>query len=508
MADTKKTRYSSEKDKISTELINYAKNKYEFFHNELGEGFVKIQAQTHAKFLQVNSKEFSDHLRMVGFRRSGKGLSNTVLDMVVTTLSAIAKFDGKKVKTYQRIAQVNETIFIDLCNDEREVVEVTRFGWKVARNPRVCFTRTSEMMPLLRPERGGNIEDLLNHINVDKGSLPLLVAWMLTAMQAGKGAYPILSVDGQAGSGKSTSCRMIKQLIDPNKAPLLSQPKPSDLRVVASGHHVFALDNISRISPEFSDSLCKFATGENIRVRELYTTNSVLTISIKKPVMLNGITESGTRSDLVSRMLSLHLNKIETRKTEAVAWAEFNKDAPKLLGSLLDGLVEALKNYRDTQVDDMTRMADMCIWITAASPAYGWSKNTFMDAYNENLRSTHSNAIEASPFGEAIMNMYEDRGGYHGRPAQLLSLLENKCYVNDKSKNSSSWIRTPRGVVDQLAKLQPSFEALGIHYEKYKDSSNKTFVKIGDREYVDNEDILLMVEPIIREEPDKEDLDF
>jgi len=500
VADKNKTRYASEKDKVSTKLINFAKEKYKFFHNDLGEGFVKIQTKTHAKFLQVNSQEFSEHLRMVNYRKTGKGLSNNILDMVVTTLNAIAKFDGEKVKTYQRVAQVNEVIFIDLCNEEREVIEITKFGWKLARNPRVFFTRTSEMMTLPIPERGGSIDSFLDHINIDKDNLPLLVAWMLMSLQAGKGAYSILSVDGPAGSGKTTACRMIKALTDPNKAPLLSQPKPSDLRVVASGHHVFALDNISRISPEFSDSLCKFATGENIRVRELYTTNSVLTISIKKPVMLNGITESGTRSDLVSRMISLHLNKIETRKTEEDAWAEFNKAAPKLLGSLLDGLVEALKNYRNTQVDDMTRMADMCIWATAAHTAYNWGKDDFMNAYKDNLNSTHSNAIEASPFGEAIMNMYEARGGFHGRPAQLLNLLENKGYVTDKSKNSSSWVRTPRGVIDQLAKLQPSFEALGIHYEKYKDSHNKTFVKIGDKSFIDSEDIMKMVEPVETEE--------
>jgi hypothetical protein len=504
MTDTKKTRYANDKDKASTKLINLAKEKYTFFHNDLGEAFVKIQTKTHAKLFQVNSQEFNEHLRMVNFRKTGKGLSNTVLDMVVTTLVAIAKFDGDKITTYQRIAQINDTIFLDLCNDKREVIEITKFGWKLTYNSRVFFTRTSEMMPLSIPERGGNIEDLLKYINIDKSDLPLLVSWMLMSLQAGKGAYPILSVDGPAGSGKTTACRMIKALTDPNKAPLLSQPKPSDLRVVASGHHVFALDNISRISPEFSDSLCKFSTGENIRVRELYTTNSVLTIAIKKPVMLNGITESGTRSDLVSRMLSLHLDKIKTRKTDEMAWSDFNKATPKLLGSLLDGLVEALKTYRSTKVDDMTRMADMCIWATAAAPVYGWNEDTFMDVYKENLRSTHSNAIEASPFGEAIMNMYDDRGGFHGRPSQLLSLIENKGYVTDKSKNSSSWVRTPRGVVEQLAKLQPSFETLGIHYEKYKDRNNKTFVKIGDKDYISNEDIMKMVETIQPEE----DLDF
>jgi hypothetical protein len=100
--------------------------------------------------------------------------------------------------------------------------------------------------------------------------------------------------------------------------------------------------------------------------------------------------------------------------------------------------------------------------------------------------------------------MYDDRGGFHGRPSQLLSLIENKGYVTDKSKNSSSWVRTPRGVVEQLAKLQPSFETLGIHYEKYKDRNNKTFVKIGDKDYISNEDIMKMVETIQPEE----DLDF
>lgn len=60
-----------------------------------------------------------------------------------------------------------------------------------------------------------------------------------------------------AGSGKSTTCHMIKALIDPNKAPLLSQPKPSELRVISNGYHLLGFDNFSKISPELRIGLVK-----------------------------------------------------------------------------------------------------------------------------------------------------------------------------------------------------------------------------------------------------------
>ncbi len=508
MADKKKTKYSSDKDKASTMLIDIAKSKYKFFNNKDGETFVQIETKGYKELLHVNSESFGDRMRMWNYKKTSKGLSKNVLETVISTLEAVSKFEGETIVTHQRYAQVDDVIYIDTCNDRRDVIKVDKFGWRIGKNPSIFFTRTTDMQELPIPESGGDIRGLLKHINIDKPNLPLLTGWMLMTMQAGKGAYALLSVDGMAGSGKSTACRMIKKLIDPNKAPLLSQPKPSEIRVISSGHHVLGFDNFSRISPELSDTFCRITTGDNQAFRVLYTTNSSMTVSIKKPIMINAITEAPTRSDLISRTISLHLNKIETRKTEEEAWESFDKDAPKLFGSLLDGLSCALRNYKTTKVDNMSRLADLCIWATAASSAFGWEESTFMDAYIANVEEAHSNAVEASPFGEAIRNMFEARNGYHGRPLQLIAFLEYKQYVSDKAKNSSSWARTARGAVDQLDKLKPSLEAIGIYYKRYKDRTNKTFVMIGDENFTGYEKCVSHqdVRDLINDED--EDLDF
>ena len=48
------------------------------------------------------------------------------------------------------------------------------------------------------------------------------------------GPYPILVIHGEQGSAKSTLARIIRQLIDPQTAPLLAEPRSTrDLMVTA-----------------------------------------------------------------------------------------------------------------------------------------------------------------------------------------------------------------------------------------------------------------------------------
>ena len=61
-----------------------------------------------------------------------------------------------------------------------------------------------------------------------------------------RGPYPILAVNGEQGSAKSTLCRMVRALIDPNQAPLRSEPSDvHDLVITASNGWILAFDNLS-----------------------------------------------------------------------------------------------------------------------------------------------------------------------------------------------------------------------------------------------------------------------
>ena len=69
----------------------------------------------------------------------------------------------------------------------------------------------------------------------------------------------------------------------------------------------------------------------------------------------------------------------------------------------------------------------------------------------------------------------------------MLSTIEER-YVSDKSKHSMGWVKTAKGVVNQLETIQTSLEAIGIYYQKYKDRNNKTFVMLGDAKFTGYEE--------------------
>ena len=67
------------------------------------------------------------------------------------------------------------------------------------------------MRALPLPEDGGAIEqELRDLVNVrDEGDFVLIVAWLVGCFNA-RGPYPILAVNGEQGSAKSTLCRLLR----------------------------------------------------------------------------------------------------------------------------------------------------------------------------------------------------------------------------------------------------------------------------------------------------------
>ncbi len=403
----------------------------------------------------------------------------------MATINAIARHDGDTHSVYIRTAQIDQSIYIDLCDERWRCIKVTRENITIIDDSPVLFTRTGNMKTLPIPSNNidystakDGIKLLQKHINIQEDQLPLVTGWLLMSLQASKASYPVLIVNGCAGSGKSTACEMLRSLVDPNKASLISKPKSSELRVVSEGNHVLAFDNISNISPNFSDAICKISTGDNQTIRRLYTSNSPMTISMKNPIILNGIPEIAKRADLVSRSVKISLRKIHERKTLESSWSEFNSDSKEIFESLLVGLSVSLMSYDNIKINDMTRMADFCKFSTASHLAYGWKEDDFMNAYHANIKSSHVDSLESSLFASGIVKMFERECNFEGRPIELLEHLENKLYVSEKTIRSSKWVGTPKGVIENLDRSEDSLEAIGITYQKYKDRNNKTYVKL------------------------------
>jgi hypothetical protein len=343
----------------------------------------------------------------------------------VETLEALA-FEGPDLPVSVRLAEHEGAIYLDLANEEWQVVAITPEGWRIVQDPPVRFCRTKGMNPLPCPVRGGSIEELRPFVNVgSEEDWRLLVAWPLAALRA-RGPYPPLILKGGQDSAKSTTSRVLRALIDPNMTDLRSLPKdPRDLMIGAQNNAVLAFDNLSPLPNWISDALCRLATGAAHATRALYTDDEEALFVACRPVILNGIGDVVTRPDLLDRAVMLNLPALDDarRRPEAEFWAEFEQARPRILGALLDAVVVGLRNLPATRLALLPRMGDFAQWVTAAEPGLGWPPGAFMEAYRGNRAEAHHQALEASPVGELVVRFVEEQGRWEGTTRDLLRLL-------------------------------------------------------------------------------------
>ncbi|WP_201338973.1 hypothetical protein [Isorropodon fossajaponicum symbiont] len=177
-------------------LIDFARLENVLFCDNQENEYAEIKLNGHTEIYRADSVKYKSWLRKKYYYQTLTGVSKAALDTAIDTIKSIADFDGDRKDVYLRVAQVDNSMYIDLCNDSWQVVEVDINGWRVLDKSPVCFTRTGNMRPLPAPIEGGDISLLLNHINIEKRDLPLAVGWLLMSLQAGPGAYPVMILNG------------------------------------------------------------------------------------------------------------------------------------------------------------------------------------------------------------------------------------------------------------------------------------------------------------------------
>src|SRR5262249_38959765 len=144
---------------------------------------------------------------------------------------------------------------------------------RVAGNRRLTnsFRRSRGMLPLPTPEPGGEIDLLRDFLNLDDKAWWMVIFWLVATLRP-RGPYPVLALFAEQGAGKSTTGRLLRELVDPNAAPLRAEPKDGrDLMIAANNSWLLAYDNLSHVSPWLSDAMCRLSTGGGFATRELYT---------------------------------------------------------------------------------------------------------------------------------------------------------------------------------------------------------------------------------------------
>ena len=303
----------------------------ELFCDKQSIAYVTFNHQGHYETWAVTSSRFQDWLSACYWQEYHKVPNKSALQDALNVISGKARFDNNVQNVYTRIANNDDVIYIDLANEDWEVVEVTSNGWNIIKDSPIKFKRTKNMLPLPTPEKGGDINNIWQFLNIPEQSQKLILAFLLECFRQNT-PFVILILHGLQGSAKSITQKLLRSFIDPSACNLRSAPKKSeDLLIAAANNWPVSIDNVSHLSANEQDDLCRLATGGGYGTRTLFTTDDETLIDIKRPVIMNGVDNFITAQDLIDRCIIVELPIItnNSRRTEAEIYQEFNQQYPR-----------------------------------------------------------------------------------------------------------------------------------------------------------------------------------
>jgi len=416
-------------------------------------------------------------LRSEGFKRwllcelfdSDSGPSEQ--EKILRFLEASAQVDSNEHMVYTRVGGEDRRFFLDLVNSKWEQVAIDADGWKICQAPNVHFQRFAGMLPLPKPELGGSLDELRPFVNVaSDDDFVLLVAWLAAAIKP-TGPYPVLVLQGEQGSSKSTTARVLRSLVDPSVAPLRSTPKSErDLVISAVNSWLLVFDNLSGVKPWLADALCRMATGGGFSTRRLYSDSGEILLDVMRPVILNGIDSLAFRQDFLDRSLVLELPPIadSERVTEQRFWQDFERVRPRILGALLTAVSQAMKHLDSLELKRLPRLADFAVFSAALERGLGWARGSFLSAYERNRSNSVQIALDSRPVATALRRLLDTHKSWEGTAATLLDTCDQ---LVAGSRRGRDWPKSPAALKNELRRLKPGLKCVGIHIEEWRETN-------------------------------------
>ncbi len=452
----------------TSQLIQLASIEVKPFRTPQGEAYATIPFNNRNEHYRVGSTAFREYLTRNYFLATKNAPQPTALSQAVSQVSADARFGDSVESVFIRVGRSGNRNYLDLADDTWAAIEFGADGWDVVRKPSIKFRRERGMLPLPKPIRGGDLNDLREFLNLRTDDDWILLVTDLVNAISPEGPYPILGISGEAGSGKTTMARVHRKLVDPNQSPARSMPRDErELMVMADNSWALCFDNLSFLPIWFSDCLCRLSTGGGMGRRSLYTDSEEFLFNGERPILLNGIEELATRTDLLSRSVLFELPVIPKYVAEKDFWFRFDAAHPQLLGALLDVAVGALQRLSEVKLPEPPRMADFARLGIAVESAMKLPVGTFIRSYSLNRRNATALALEACPFSVQIAELAKKE--WKVSATKLVEQLDSM--VGDETRSRRNWPKNPKVLSGMLKRLNTALRNTGVEVEIGRDNT-------------------------------------
>ena len=334
----------------------------------------------------------------------------------------------------------------------------------------------------VEPKKKGEIAEILQVTNIHSHKDQLLFLVSLIACLIPDIPRPIVYFYGRNGSAKSFHEVLMRRLIDPSETEKMSFPPDRKELVQQLAHNYLATyDNISHISQDQSDSLCRAITGEGTSKRLLYTDQDDIIFRYRRAVVISSIKYLARNADLRERCIAIRLQRIseKDRRDEESLLQEFEEMRPRIFGAMLTTLSGAMKRIENLDIGSLPRMADFARWGCAIAEELGYTSDEFLGVYRSNLKTQHKEMMRQDEVSLVVMEYIRERGEIRGEPSDVYAQLCSKAkQMGMDTDKGSGWPQASQVLTRRLNLLEDDLADAGIRIKTLKKRGNDRWMVI------------------------------
>jgi len=439
------------------------------------------------KIIPIRSSDFRKLLVSEIHGVTGEIPSETLVREVSMLLEGEALQAGER-RLGLRVFQPEEgRICYDLQKASR-YVEITADGWQVKLHTegepllKILPHQLPQVEPV--PAEAERFREMLNFVRIPDGGTQIVFLSAILSYFLPEIPRPIIIFHGPQGAAKTFTTRLIKRLVDPSALETAAVYRLEELPRVLARHYLVALDNLSSLSQEAQDILCRAVTGGGLAKRRLYTDDDDVILRFRRALVLNGINVPGLSPDFLDRAILIELDRIppEERRSEAELLKEFERALPELLGAAFSAISEAMGLIGEVRAEfegrPKQRLVDFTIWGEALARALGFQKGAFTAAYAQLCASINREAVEGDVVGELLLRLMEGQESWSGTATELLSEL--KEVARSLGIGESGLPRAPNSLSRRINRLKVSLREVGmlVEYTRSPGADRKRIISI------------------------------
>lgn len=481
-------------DTFADRMYDIAYAGYNFHQSELEEPFVTSKDEQNAKIaIQFGELE---KILLRGHRQDHKQVapSSEVKNALRTIDADCTAPDIDKVALGLRCTRSKMTgnYWFDLGRKDGMMVKITKDGWEVTKNldPDVFFKRTKSIaeMPVPTPCAESNtfaaLQSYRRFANIPDAQWPLVVGWMLAHMIPGYKA-PLAFFLGGAGSGKTTlSSMVIKAVEGLDDKGSDTGDNERDLKVAMASERIRYMNNISDISKDMSDLLCKVFEGVKITNRKLYSDAELVELDISCSVVANGVTVGRMREDLKTRVLALDVNPAlggtawdgrpfgttEELEEPMTILNEWDRAHPEVLGALFTLMSQVFRyapsfymQAKDYRLEEYARVLMVLDLV--------WQLNGSSSAEYTKLLNTLSEEALDDPLFEGVRRLSVQNANYNPAMDAWVYKVDygtlKEYFDGNRWDRHDTTFKTTNSLRDAIIRKETDWLRLGVKVERH-----------------------------------------